>query len=175
MFNRILKLSFLLSVLVLLVGVKPVESFSGTITYDSKSFIINGKRTFITSGSIHYFRAPRSSWEDILLKAKLGGMNTIQTYIAWNFHEREEGKFTFDGNADIDYFLSLAEKLGLYVIVRPGPYICSEWDFGGFPSYLLTKKGIRLRTFDPLFLKYVDRYFDRVIPVSYTHLTLPTN
>lgn len=135
------------------------------VTYDEKSFILNGERVFLTSGSVHYFRAPRESWHEILLKAKRCGLNTIDTYVAWNMHEPEEGTYRFSGDLDLDYFISLAGELGLYVIMRPGPYICAEWDFGGFPAWLINKEGVRLRTYNKPYLEYVDRFFDKLVPI----------
>ncbi|MCX6377115.1 MAG: beta-galactosidase, partial [Armatimonadetes bacterium] len=135
------------------------------VTYDAKSFIVGGRRVFLSSGAAHYFRSPRESWKDIITKAKLGGLNTIETYVAWNFHEYEERNYDFDGDRDLGRFLETIHDLGMYAIVRPGPYICAEWDFGGFPWWLATKKGIHFRTDDPIYLSYVDRWFDKLIPI----------
>ncbi|MFH1737999.1 MAG: beta-galactosidase [bacterium] len=134
------------------------------ISYDARSFILDGNRVFLTSGSIHYFRVPRELWRDRLEKAKSFGLNCIQTYIAWNLHEPREGEYRFDEEADLDGFFSLCNEMGFYVIARPGPYICAEWDFGGFPAWLLTKPGVMLRHYDPIYLRYVDRWFDRLLP-----------
>ncbi|MFZ7946197.1 beta-galactosidase [Neobacillus sp. 19] len=135
------------------------------ITYDKKSWKINNERVFILSAAIHYFRLPRAEWEEVLEKAKAGGCNTIETYIPWNFHEMKEGEWDFTGDKDLAYFLQLCADKGLYVIARPGPYICAEWDFGGLPWWLSTKTDIQYRSQDPLFLQYVDQYFDQVIPI----------
>jgi beta-galactosidase len=134
------------------------------IEFDARSFIIDGRRTFLRSGAVHYFRAPRAEWEEILYQAKLAGLNTIETYYAWNFHEPEEGKWDFSGDKDIEAFMSLCGEMGFWVIARPGPYICAEWDFGGLPWWLTTKEGIRLRSHNEVYLKYVDSYLDQVIP-----------
>ena len=139
------------------------------VTYDSKSFIIGGKREFLCSGAIHYFRSPHESWRHILSMAKLGGLNTIETYVAWNFHEYDEGIYDFAGDRDLDKFLSLCEEIGLYAIVRPGPYICAEWDFGGFPWWLANKEGVVFRTDNPVYLQYVDRWFDELFPIIVKH------
>ena len=139
------------------------------ISYDAKSFMINGKREFLTSGSIHYFRVPRKLWQDRLYKAKHAGLNTIQIYVAWNFHEHEEGNFDLEGERDLDHFLRLCEDAGLYVVARPGPYICAEWDFGGLPPWLMNHGGIRLRTCDPVYLRFVDRWFEQLIPIFARH------
>lgn len=134
------------------------------IQYDARSFIINGKRTFLRSAAVHYFRAPKAEWEEILYQAKLAGLNTIETYFAWNFHELEEGKWDFSGDKDIEAFMSLCGEMGFWFIARPGPYICAEWDFGGLPWWLTTKEGIKLRSYNEVYLKYVDLYLDQVIP-----------
>jgi beta-galactosidase len=134
-----------------------------------KKFTINGKPEVIVSGAIHYFRTPHQLWEDRIIKAKRCGLNTIETYVAWNFHECEEGKFDFSGDKDIDKFFKLCEKHGLYILVRPGPYICSEWDNGGLPAWLNIKKDIKLRTYNKIYLKYVDKWFDKFIPIICDH------
>ncbi|WP_223589516.1 beta-galactosidase [Neobacillus bataviensis] len=135
------------------------------ITYDKKSWKIHNKRIFILSAAIHYFRLPKAEWSEVLDKAKAGGCNTIETYIPWNFHEMNEGEWDFSDDKDLVHFFQLCADKGLYVIARPGPYICAEWDFGGFPWWLSTKKGIQYRSADPVYLQYVDKYFDQVIPI----------
>lgn len=109
-------------------------------------FQMDGKSFRYISGSFHYFRQQPESWESSLKKIANGGLNTICTYVAWNLHEPTKGDFNFDGIADIVKFVETAAKCGLYVILRPGPYICSEWDLGGFPYWLLKEKGIHVRT-----------------------------
>ena len=136
-----------------------------TFTCDRQSFLVNGTRIFIHSGSVHYFRFPRSEWRGVLAKARLAGLNCIDTYLAWNFHEPREGRWEFEGDKDCAAFIKLCAELGLWVIARPGPYICAEWDFGGFPWWLRTKPGIKFREYNPIYLKYVDLYFDRVVPI----------
>ncbi|GHH99947.1 beta-galactosidase [Neobacillus kokaensis] len=135
------------------------------ITYDKKSWKIDNKRTFILSAAIHYFRLPQAEWDEVLEKAKAGGCNTIETYVPWNFHEMNEGEWDFTGDKDLGHFLQLCADKGLYAIVRPGPYICAEWDFGGLPWWLTEKKDIQYRSCDPNFLQYVDKYFDQVIRI----------
>jgi Glycosyl hydrolases family 35/Beta-galactosidase jelly roll domain len=139
------------------------------VTYDRSSFLINGERVFLTSGSIHPFRVPRALWHDRLEKARNAGLNAIQFYVAWNWHETEPGKFDFKGERDLDHFMTLAIDLGLYLVARPGPYICAEWEFGGFPPWLMQIAGIQLRHYDPLYLRYVDRYFEQVLPLIAKH------
>lgn len=132
--------------------------------------MVNDVPTRIISGVIHYFRVVPEYWEDRLIKLRECGFNTVETYIPWNLHEPEEGSFCFDGIADIERFINTAEKVGLYVIIRPSPYICAEWEFGGLPSWLLKDKHIRLRCMDPLFLEKVDAYYDTLMPLLVPHL-----
>ena len=127
--------------------------------------IINGQKTKIISGSIHYFRIPKEYWKDRLLKLKECGCNCIDTYTIWSMHERKEGEFDFSKNLDVAEFLDLAKELGLYAIVRPGPFICSETDFGGLPWWLLKNKGIRLRCSDPLYLSKITPYLNKVCEI----------
>ncbi len=116
----------------------------------------------VYSGAIHYFRVPKEYWYDRLLKLKAMGLNTVETYVAWNAHEKEEGVFDFSGDNDIRKFIETARDLGLYCIVRPGPYICAEWDFGGFPAYLLKDRNIVLRALESTYMAYVKRYLTRL-------------
>ncbi|MCX6992658.1 MAG: beta-galactosidase [Kiritimatiellaeota bacterium] len=118
----------------------------------------------LLAGALHYFRVVPEYWEDRLKKLKYLGLNTVETYVPWNRHEPKPGKFVFSGGLDLEKFIRLAGALDLQVIVRPGPYICSEWDFGGLPSWLLANSEIRLRCANPLYLAAVDRYFDDLIP-----------
>ena len=127
-------------------------------------FLLNGKPKQLISGEIHYFRILPELWLDRLEKMKLMGLDAVQTYLAWNIHEPNEGDFNFTGIADFEKFVSLAGELGLMVIVRPGPYICSEWEFGGLPAWLLNKPGIKLRCMNKPYLEAVRRYFDQVMP-----------
>lgn len=135
------------------------------ITYDRKSFRINGRRVFLNTAVIHYFRMPREEWREVLVKAKLAGMNCIDTYFAWNVHEPNEGKWNFEGDADCGAFMDLCAELGLFVIARPGPFICAEWDLGGFPWWLGQKPGVKFRQYNEPYLHYVDRYFDKIADV----------
>ncbi|WP_339236592.1 beta-galactosidase [Paenibacillus sp. FSL R5-0517] len=135
------------------------------LTYDARSFFLNGERVFLNSATIHYFRMPKEEWREVLLKAKLAGMNCIDTYFAWNVHEPEEGQWSFEGDNDCGAFLDLCAELGMWVIARPGPFICAEWDFGGFPYWLGTKDGVKFRENNKTYLHYVSLYFDRIVPI----------
>lgn len=131
---------------------------------NNKQFFLDGQPFQIISGAIHYFRVVPEYWEDRLLKLKACGFNTVETYIAWNLHEPQENAFNFEGLADVERFIKLAGDIGLHVIVRPSPYICAEWEFGGFPAWLLQYPEIQLRCMDRLYLEKVDRYYDDLIP-----------
>ena len=103
-------------------------------------------------------------WRDRLEKLKNLGCNTVETYIPWNMHEPEKGEFRFDGILDIERFVGLAQELGLYVILRPSPYICAEWEFGGLPAWLLREEGMRLRVNYGPFLRQVEEYYKVLLP-----------
>ena len=133
-------------------------------TIEKDGFKLNGEPFRIIAGAIHYFRVPAEYWKDRLIKLKACGFNTVETYVAWNMHEPEEGKFDYEGMLDIEKFLDIAAELGLYAIVRPGPYICSEWDFGGLPWWLLKNDELQLRCMEKNYLAAVDRFFDDFIP-----------
>lgn len=135
-----------------------------TFHFSGPTFYYNDQPTRIISGAIHYFRIVPEYWRDRLLKLKACGCNTVETYVAWNLHEPQKGKFCFEGMADIVRFIELAGELGLHVIVRPSPYICAEWEFGGMPSWLLADPGMRLRCYHPPFLEHVDAYYDVLLP-----------
>ncbi|AIE85305.1 beta-galactosidase [Fimbriimonas ginsengisoli] len=125
-------------------------------------FLLNGKPFVIRSGEMHYPRVPRAYWRDRMRKAKAMGLNTICTYVFWSLHEPKPGKFDFSGNLDLAAYIRTAQQEGLYVIVRPGPYICTEFDFGGLPAWLQKDRSMVVRSKDPKFLRYTQRYFDKV-------------
>lgn len=134
------------------------------LTVEGGQYLRDGQPHQVISGAIHYFRIDPSLWRDRLLRLRALGLNTVETYVAWNLHERTRGQFDFTGPRDLAAFVTLAGELGLDVIVRPGPYICAEWDFGGLPAHLLTEP-MDLRTSDPRYLAHVDRWLDAIVPV----------
>ncbi|CAG7615862.1 Beta-galactosidase [Paenibacillus solanacearum] len=137
----------------------------GRLEVAEGQFRFGGQPIRLMSGAMHYFRIVPEYWRDRLLKLKACGLNTVETYIAWNVHEPAEGRFQFQGMADVVRFVETAGELGLHVIVRPSPYICAEWEFGGLPAWLLGYPDLRLRCMDPLFLEKVDAYYDVLIPL----------
>ena len=128
-----------------------------------KKFLMDGKPINIYSGAMHYFRILPEYWEDRLTKLKLAGFNTVETYVCWNLHEPKPGEFCFEGMLDIERFVKTAEKIGLYCIVRPGPYICAEWDFGGLPAWLLKDKNMQIRCNYPDYTACVERFYRELL------------
>ncbi|XP_044311476.1 beta-galactosidase isoform X2 [Varanus komodoensis] len=140
------------------------------IDYARNCFLKDGKPFRYISGSIHYSRIPRYYWKDRLLKMKMAGLDAIQTYVPWNFHESEPGVYNFTGDRDLEYFLQLAQEVDLLVILRAGPYICGEWDMGGLPAWLLKKESIVLRSSDSDYLAAVGRWMGFLLPKMSSHL-----
>ncbi|XP_072117244.1 beta-galactosidase-like isoform X1 [Mobula birostris] len=135
-----------------------------TIDYEKNCFSKDGSCFRYISGSIHYFRVPPIYWKDRLRKMYMAGLNTIQMYVAWNYHEMTPGVFNFTESRDIERFLRLVQEMGLLVILRPGPYICAEWDLGGLPAWLLQDPTISLRSSDERYLAAVDQWFAVLLP-----------
>lgn len=134
----------------------------GTFEAGKGTFVLNGEPFVVKAAEIHYPRIPREYWDHRIKMCKALGMNTVCIYIFWNIHEQREGEFDFTGNNDIAAFCKLAQKNGMYVIVRPGPYVCAEWEMGGVPWWLLKKKDIRLREQDPYFMERVKIFEEKV-------------
>lgn len=129
-----------------------------TFEIGNKTFLLNGKPFVVKAAEMHYPRIPAEYWEHRIQMCKALGMNTICLYAFWNIHEQRPGQFDFSGQNDIAGFCRLAQKHGMYIIVRPGPYVCAEWEMGGLPWWLLKKKDIALRTNDPYFMERVSIY-----------------
>lgn len=136
----------------------------GSLKVNGSRFALDGRELQIISGTIHYFRVLPEQWEDRLRKLKNCGFNTVETYIPWNIHEPEEESYCFEGIADVERFIKIAQSLGLYVIARPAPYICAEWEFGGMPYWLLKYPRMRLRCCDEDFLRLTDRFYGVLMP-----------
>ncbi|HTR41321.1 MAG TPA: beta-galactosidase [Pseudomonadales bacterium] len=154
--------------------------YPNRIYYDSQCLTIDGKDIFIYSGAFHFFRCPKELWPDRFQKIKDAGFNTVETYVPWNWCEPQMPRGTNDFSRadlkDFDDWLTMAEQYGFYIIVRPGPYICAEWDNGGYPQWLLTKKPANplrsqewLRTDDPVYLSWCKHWYDAVCPVIARH------
>ncbi|MFF4832978.1 beta-galactosidase [Streptomyces sp. NPDC001315] len=141
------------------------------LTTTSDGFLLHGEPFRIISGAMHYFRIHPDLWADRLRKARLMGLNTVETYLPWNLHQPDpDGPLDLDGLLDLPRYLSLARAEGLQVLLRPGPYICAEWDGGGLPSWLTADPDIRLRSSDPRFTDALDRYLDLLLPPLLPHM-----
>lgn len=165
---------FIATVALLVTAMLPPVSAArkgGTFTVGDKTFLLNGKPFVVKAAELHYPRIPRPYWEHRIKMCKALGMNTVCLYVFWNIHEQQEGKFDFTGNNDVAEFCRLAQRNGLYVIVRPGPYVCAEWEMGGLPWWLLKKKDIRLREPDPYFMERV-KLFERKVGEQLASLTI---
>ncbi len=134
------------------------------LTFDRNTFYLDGEPFRIIAGDIHYFRIHEKDWEKRLDLALDFGINTIQTYVPWNMHEPTPGVFDFSGMLDLGAYLKLCAEKGLKVLLRPAPYICSEWDLGGLPAWLLKDRTMDLRTHDPKYIDAVKKYYDNLIP-----------
>ncbi len=132
------------------------------LTADSGHFVLRGKPIQIISGEMHYARIPRAYWRDRLRKARAMGLNTISTYVFWDLHEPRPGEFDFKGEKDIAEYIRIAQQEGLNVILRPGPYVCAEWDLGGYPAWLLADTAMVLRSTQPQFTAAATRWLDRL-------------
>lgn len=126
-------------------------------------FYLDGKPFKILSGAIHYFRVHPDDWYHSLYNLKALGFNTVETYVPWNLHEAKKGEFNYEGILDVERFLTIAQELGLYAIVRPSPYICAEWEWGGLPAWLI-KEDLQVRSSDEVYLKHLDEYYASLLP-----------
>ena len=141
------------------------DSAAPTLVPTPDGFLRRGEPHVIISGAIHYFRVHPEQWRDRLKRLVAMGCDTVETYVAWNVHQPSQHETTFEGIADLGLFLDIAAEEGLDAIVRPGPYICAEWENGGFPGWLLRDPAMPLRNRDERYLRHVDSWFDQLIPV----------
>ena len=154
-----------------LFAVFPLLMHAGDFTVGNKTFLLNGEPFVVKAAEVHYPRIPQAYWDHRIKMCKALGMNTLCIYVFWNIHEQREGQFDFTGNNDVAEFCRLAQKNGMYVIVRPGPYVCAEWEMGGLPWWLLKKKDIRLREQDPYFMERV-KIFEQKVGEQLAPLTI---
>lgn len=143
-------------------GCSPIQKEKHTFSIGDKTFLLDGKPFLIKAAEMHYTRIPAEYWEHRIQMCKALGMNTICIYAFWNIHEQKEGEFDFKGQNDIAAFCRLAQKHGMYIMLRPGPYVCSEWEMGGLPWWLLKKKDIKLRTNDIYFLERTKLFMNEI-------------
>lgn len=161
-FSRFITTLGLVTVLACLPTASQAANKGGDFTVGKGTFLLNGKPFIVKAAEVHYPRIPQPYWEHRIKMCKALGMNTLCLYVFWNIHEQQEGVFDFTGNNDVAEFCRLAQKNGMYVIVRPGPYVCAEWEMGGLPWWLLKKKDIRLREQDPYFMERVKIFEEKV-------------
>jgi len=153
----------ILSVLLLfLVGNVFAQMAKHTFALGDSAFLLDGKPFQIISGEIHYPRVPREAWRQRMKMAKAMGINTIGTYVFWNVHEPQKGSFDFTGNNDIAAFVKTAQEEGLWVILRPSPYVCAEWEFGGYPYWLQNEKGLVVRSKEKQYLAEYKQYIQQI-------------
>ncbi len=164
----------ILQIITLLMFVQLVQAQNPQHTFKvgEGSFLLDGKPFQIISGEMHFARIPREYWHDRLKMARAMGLNTICTYVFWNFHETEKGQYNFTGNADVAAFVKAAQEEGLWVIIRPSPYACAEWEFGGYPWWLIKEKDLKVRSRDPKFLEmsrsYIKAFGKELAPLQIT-------
>ncbi|MCI4656434.1 glycoside hydrolase family 35 protein [Cryobacterium zhongshanensis] len=137
----------------------------GDFAIGATDFLLNGSPFRVLAGAIHYFRVHPDHWADRIQKARLMGLNTIETYVAWNAHSPVRGEFRTDAGLDLGRFLDLVAAEGMYAIVRPGPFICAEWDNGGLPGWLFRDPAVGVRRNEPLYLAAVAEYFEQLLPI----------
>ncbi|XP_040959135.1 beta-galactosidase 8 [Gossypium hirsutum] len=139
------------------------HALSTTVTYDHRALVIDGKRRVLQSGSIHYPRSTPEVWPELIWKSKEGGLDVIETYVFWNYHEPVRGEYYFEGRFDLVKFVRTVQEAGLMVHLRIGPYACAEWNFGGFPLWLHFIPGIQFRTTNDLFKKEMLRFLAKIV------------
>ncbi|KAJ6698962.1 BETA-GALACTOSIDASE RELATED [Salix purpurea] len=140
-----------------------LSSVTASVSYDHKAVIINGQRRILISGSIHYPRSTPEMWPGLIQKAKDGGVDVIQTYVFWNGHEPTPGNYYFEDRYDLVKFIKLVQQAGLYLHLRIGPYVCAEWNFGGFPVWLKYVPGIEFRTDNGPFKAAMQKFTEKIV------------
>ncbi len=159
---RIVSLFCFVAFLISCAAISAEEPSRQSFTLEGGQFVLNGKPFRILSGEMHYARIPRAYWRERFRMAKAMGLNSVTTYVFWNAHEPRPGEYDFSGNLDVAEFIREAQQEGLYVILRPGPYACAEWEFGGFPAWLLKDHSIVVRSRDPKFMVPAGRWIKRL-------------
>ena len=162
---------FLLMLCCSLGSAQAADKKTHTFEVGKGTFLLDGKPFVVKAAELHYPRIPRAYWEHRIKMCKALGMNTICLYVFWNIHEQQPGEFDFTGNNDVAEFCRLAQKHGMWVIVRPGPYVCAEWEMGGLPWWLLKKKDVKLRSLDPYFMERV-KIFETEVAKHLAPLTI---
>src|SRR5476651_1192626 len=147
-----LKWYLLPAVLLLVMNISCAQKAEHTFALGDNDFLLDGKPFQMISGEMHYPRVPREAWRARMKMAKAMGLNTIGTYVFWNLHEPQKGKFDFTGNNDVAEFVKIAQQEGLWVILRPSPYVCAEWEFGGYQYWLQNEEGLIVRSKNPQYL-----------------------
>lgn len=144
-----------------------------TFTLGDSAFLLDGKPFQMISGEMHYPRVPREAWRERMKMAKAMGLNTIGTYVFWNVHEPQKGHYEFSGNSDVAEFVRIAKEEGLWVVLRPSPYVCAEWEFGGYPYWLQNIKGLEVRSKEPQYVeaykKYIQQIGKQLAPLQVNH------
>ncbi|WP_231491566.1 beta-galactosidase family protein [Pedobacter sp. Leaf170] len=170
--NTLKKYIFLLVVLCISASVY-AQNAQHSFKLSDNNFLLDDKPFQIISGEIHYPRVPKEAWRDRMKMAKAMGLNTIGTYVFWNLHEPQKGKFDFSGNNDIAAFVKIAQEEGLWVILRPSPYVCAEWEFGGYPYWLQNEKSLVVRSKQQEYLneykKYINAVGKQLAPLQVNH------
>jgi len=136
-----------------------------SVTYDERSVMVDGRRLLLACGEMHYPRSTRAMWPILLQRSKALGLNTITSYVFWNVHETSRGVYDFSGERDLGHYLDLCQQQGLAVFLRVGPYICAEWNYGGYPPYLRDEPGITIRTMNKAYTARVEAWFERLAEV----------
>src|SRR3954470_12970147 len=168
---KLIKLLFLFVILFASTTLR-AQTAEHTFALGDTTFLLDGKPLQIISGEMHYTRVPREVWRQKMKMAKAMGLNTIGTYVFWNVHEPQKGVYDFTGNNDIAAFIKIAQEEGLWVILRPSPYVCAEWEFGGYPYWLQNEAGLVVRSKEQ---KYLKEYRDYIMQIGKQLASLQIN